>query len=175
MLKTNFTKLFTLLFLTTLFAYSAQAQEDKSKRASPPDQVTAMVNGVSVTIDYSQPSLKDRDINTLAQVGKVWRTGANEAAWIEISDDVKINDKELKKGKYGLFTINNKTEWTIIFNEEWKQWGAYKYDSTKDVLRVNVTPKKSNDVIEKFTIEANGNGSVALKWGDQIVGFVISK
>ncbi|MFY0601165.1 MAG: DUF2911 domain-containing protein [Cyclobacteriaceae bacterium] len=164
-----------LSFFVVAFTLVSSAQEDKSKRPSPPAQATASVDGTDVTIDYSQPSLKNRDINKLAPVGQIWRTGANEASWVEFSDDVKIDGKVLKKGKYGLFTINNKTEWTIIFNEVWKQWGHYSYDSSKDALRVDVTPKTSDSSVEKFTIKIEESGDVTLNWGNTVVPFKISK
>lgn len=167
-------QLITALVLT-VFALQGFAQDDKSKRPSPPAQATATVDGVSVTVDYSKPSLKGRELNTLAPVGKVWRTGANEASWIEVSADVKINGNALPKGKYGLFTINNETEWTIIFNSVWNQWGAYKYEEGKDVLRVNVKPTTASDSVEQFTIDLNEKGEVVLKWGTQRVPFTISK
>ncbi|MEP4535303.1 MAG: DUF2911 domain-containing protein [Cyclobacteriaceae bacterium] len=164
---------FTMLICAASFV--AQAQKDKSKRPSPPAQATATVDGTTVTIDYSQPSLKGRDLFKLTESGKVWRTGANEAAWIEVSDDVKVNGKTLKKGKYGFFTINNKSDWTIIFNEVWDQWGAYDYDPSKDVLRVTADAKTGDTSVEKFTIDIDDSGKTSLKWGATVVEFSISK
>ena len=164
-----------IALVLTLAALQGFTQDDKTKRPSPPAQATATVDGVSVTIDYSKPSLKGRELNTLAPVGKVWRTGANEASWIEVSADVKVNGNVLPKGKYGLFTINNESEWTIIFNSVWNQWGAYKYDAGKDVLRVKVKPTTASDSVEQFTIEINENGEVVLQWGTQRVPFTITK
>ncbi len=154
--------------------FTVSAQTDKSNRPSPPAQVNANVSGIKVIIDYSQPSLKSRGINTLAPVGKVWRTGANEASWIYFSDNVTINDKLLPKGKYGLFTINNKEKWTIIFNSEWQQWGHYDYEQSKDVLRVEVTSEKVSSSKETFTIEIE-DGEAKLMWGTVIIPFTISK
>ena len=83
-----------------------QAQDDKSKRPSPPAEASAKVGGTMVTINYSQPSVKSRKIwGELVPYDKVWRTGANEATTFEVSTDVKIEGKTLPAGKYGLFTI----------------------------------------------------------------------
>jgi hypothetical protein len=165
----------TILVFALVSFFNASAQEDKSKRPSPPAQVSALVDSITITIDYSQPSLKGRDINKLAPTGEVWRTGANEASWIEISDDVVVEGKPLTKGKYGLFTINNGDKWTIIFNNTWKQWGAYKYESSQDALRIDVSSASSEDITEKFTIEIDENGLVSLKWGRKIIPFQIAK
>lgn len=170
-------KQLSLIALVALLMVSFQgmAQKDKSNRPSPPAQVTATVDGVVVTIDYSRPSLKTRELNTLVPVGQVWRTGANEASWIEVSADVNVNGQKLPKGKYGLFTINNEADWTIIFNSTWDQWGAYNYSAEKDVLRVNVKSSTGDDLVEQFTIDLNEKGEVVLKWGAKRVPFTITK
>ena len=161
--------------LTLMTLMNVSAQEDKSKRPSPPAQVSQMVDSLNITIDYSQPSLKGRDLNQLAPVGEVWRTGANEASWIEVSGDVMIEGQLLPKGKYGLFTINNKDEWTIIFNQTWKQWGAYNYNSQEDALRIVVKPISVDEITEKFTIEIDDKGLVNLKWGRKVIPFQVTK
>ncbi|MEP0366801.1 MAG: DUF2911 domain-containing protein [Cyclobacteriaceae bacterium] len=175
MKKQVYFKVIAFIMLICAASFAAQAQKDKSKRPSPPAQATATVDGTTVTIDYSQPSLKGRDLFKLTESGKVWRTGANEAAWIEVSDDVKVNGKTLKKGKYGFFTINNKSDWTIIFNEVWDQWGAYDYDPSKDVLRVTADAKTGDTSVEKFTINIDDSGKTSLKWGATVVEFSISQ
>ena len=166
-------KIVPLLMVLMICVAPLHAQKDKSKRPSPPARVSEMVNGVTVTIDYSQPAVKDRKIwGKLVPYGKVWRTGANEATWIEVSDDVTINGKLLPKGKYGVFTIPNENEWTIIFNEVWDQWGHYEYKDAKDVLRVTAKPQKSEDFNERFTIDIQ-DSTVTLAWENLVVPFKI--
>ena len=111
-------KVLAFLALVCLMSLNASAQRDKSQRKSPPAQVTKAVDGVNITIDYSQPSKRGRAIfGSLEAYGKAWRTGANETSWIEISEDVEVEGKELKAGKYGLFTIPGEEEWVVIFNK----------------------------------------------------------
>lgn len=164
--------LFTLLI--TLICVSASAQQDKSQRPSPPAQVSDSINNMLITIDYSQPAVKGRKIwDGLVPYGKVWRTGANEASWIEITNDVTIDGNTLSKGKYGLFTIPGEDEWTIIFNKVWNQWGAYKYDEAEDALRIKVPTEKSDDFNERFTISILDGGQVVLAWEAIQVAFTV--
>lgn len=173
--KTYFLNKLVLVFFLSAVTFAVNAQDDKSKRKSPPAQATAKVNGVTVTIDYSQPSKNDRTIwGGLIKYDKVWRTGANEATTFNISSDVKINGKLLKAGKYGLFTIPGKEEWTIIFNNVPEQWGSGSYDASKDELRVKVKPAYGNPSVEKFTIEVDKKGNVNMKWDDALVSFKVS-
>lgn len=169
-------QLILFTFLLTVFGFSGIAQ-DKSSRPSPPAQTKATIDGVEITIDYSQPALKGRDFGgaDFHPYGNVWRTGANEATWIETSADLMINGKKLPKGKYGFFTIPEKEEWTLIFNSVWDQWGAYNYDNSKDVLRVKAKASSGNTAVERFTISLDNSGKGSLMWGETKVDFTITK
>lgn len=170
---------FSFLFaLIAFFATSAQAQDDKSKRKSPPMETTGMVGDASVSINYSAPSVNGRNIfGDLVPYGKTWRFGANEATTFEVSKNIMIEGQELAAGKYGLFAIPEEGKWTIIFNSVWDQWGDYNYDSAKDVLRVEVTPAKLDESAEQMKIEMmdkDGTTWVALTWADTKVPFSLS-
>ena len=84
-----------------------------------------------------------------------------------------VEGKKLAAGKYSLFTIPNKDEWTIIFNSEPNQWGAYKYDESKDVLRVNVKPAKSKEFTEQLTFKVSEKGHVKMLWENMMVAFSV--
>lgn len=164
-------------------AVSAQATEDKSKRPSPPATTTETIaGGVSVKIDYSQPSVKGRTIGKeIAPYGEVWRTGANEATTITLSAPVTIEGKSLPAGTYDLFTIPTDGTWTIIFNTETTlpngkpTWGAYTYHQDKDALRVTVPSGKSSSFMERMTFTIAKDGKVSLIWGDKQVDFHVTK
>ena len=159
-------KSIVLLMITGLFsAFTACAQ-----RPSPPAKVSETTTaGVKITIDYSQPAVKGRTIGKdIAPFGKVWRTGANEATTIEVSRDCKMGGGMLRAGKYALFSIPGDTEWTIIVNSVSDQWGSYKYDESKDVLRFKVAPKKSAEFNERFkfeiTSDERADGRMSIFW-----------
>jgi hypothetical protein len=162
----------SFLLLTT---FNSCAQKDKSKLPSPPAAVTQKVGDLTVKIDYSQPSVKGRTIGKDLEpmAGKVWRTGANDATVFEVDKDVMVEGKALPKGKYGLFTLVNGDDWTIIFNKTWKQWGAFKYDAAEDALRVNVKAGKADPFSEKMTFTIDASGKVSLLWGDTKVDFTV--
>jgi hypothetical protein len=166
-----------VLFLIPVFAMSlachSQDHGDKSKRPSPPAKaVETTKNGLTIAIDYSQPAVKGRTIGKDLEPlpGKVWRTGANETTVFQINKDAQIEGKTLPAGKYALFTIANGDDWTIIFNKTIK-WGAFSYNQSEDVLRVNVKSKKSEKFAERFTVTINKEGKVSLWWGDYDVDF----
>ncbi|MCY7421556.1 MAG: DUF2911 domain-containing protein [Chitinophagaceae bacterium] len=154
--------LLSLVAVTNVFS-----QEDKSKRVSPPAKVSETTDkGITVSIDYSQPSLKGRQLGVdVAPFGQVWRTGANEATVFEISKDAKIEGKPLKAGKYSFYSIPGEEGATLIFNKAWKQWGTV-YNEAEDALRINVTPSESPEFTEKMTFTINKSGVVTFRWGN---------
>jgi len=161
-----------LLFMVTLPFCKISGQEDKSTRPSPPAEAHATIGDRAVSINYSSPAVKGRTIwGDLVPYSKVWRTGANEATIFETSGDLVINGQKLPAGKYGLFTIPGEKEWTIIFNSVWDQWGAFKYDATKDVLRVNVNAAKSEMFNERMKFEINDH-VITLLWENLKVSFI---
>ncbi len=181
--------LFAALFLSiSLFTQAqdmpatAKAPVAKKPRPSPADTVRGTVDkDVSITIAYSQPSLKGRKIGNADFVpyGKVWRLGANEATTIEFGWPAIIEGKTLPKGKYGLYAIPGEKEWVLIFNSVWKVSGLdYTNNeaagSKTDVLRIAVKPEKAKEFTEKlkFVIESSGGpGNVYFVWGDVKVPF----
>jgi hypothetical protein len=176
-------KLLTLaLFATGLMTgISVNAQDgDKSKRPSPPAKVTEKIkSGATLSIDYSQPSVKGRTIGKADSTGvepidgKVWRTGANEATVFETDKDVTVNGNKLPAGKYGLFTLFNGNDVTVIFNKTWKQWGAFKYNQADDALRVQTKWTAASSPSEKMTFKISSSGVVSLLWGNRKVDFTV--
>jgi len=130
-------------------------------------------------VTYSRPTKNGREVfGKLIPYGKVWRTGANEATEIKFYQDATIQGKKVKAGTYTLFTIPGASEWTIILNSDMDHWGAYSYNEASDVLRVNVPAKKSDEVIEVFSIQfAKGitnNTVMSLGWDNTVVDVPIS-
>jgi hypothetical protein len=121
-------------------------------------------------IIYSRPQKNGRVIfGELLEYGKVWRLGANEATEIEFFQNVKIGNSKIKKGRYTLCAIPDTAKWTIILNSETDTWGAFKYDSKKDVLRIDVPLEKQTDIAESFTMffdKTSDGYSLQIFWDD---------
>jgi hypothetical protein len=114
------------------------------------DKVTTPL---AVKLVYSRPQLKGRAMfGELLPYAQVWRMGANEASEIEFFQDVTIGGKKIKKGEYSLYAIPEATEWTIIVNTENDVWGSFKYDESKDIVRVKVPVAAIANTVESFTV-----------------------
>lgn len=150
------TTLKTLMILALAVSLNTelQAQGIKIPQASSAQTITQSFGLGKINVSYSRPNTKGRKVfGGMEPFDKVWRTGANSATSITFSDPVKIGGQELAAGTYGLFTIPGKDEWTVIFNKDSKQWGAYEYKEAEDVLRIKVKPVKLKEKVETFTIQ----------------------
>jgi len=117
---------------------------------------------------YSRPQKQGRKVfGELVEYGKVWRLGANEATEIEFYQDVKIGGKKISKGRYTLYALVNENTWTMILNKDTDTWGAFKYDSKKDIVRTDVPTQKTDDTVESMSMwfEKSTNGlSLVIAW-----------
>ncbi|GAB4018218.1 hypothetical protein GCM10028808_52090 [Spirosoma migulaei] len=109
---------------------------------------------VFARVTYSRPAKNGREVfGKLTPYGKVWRVGANEATEVKFFTDATVQGKKIKAGVYSLYAIPTETEWTLIFNSDLDQWGAYSYKENLDVLRVTAPVKKSDELVENLTIQ----------------------
>ncbi|PWA04794.1 DUF2911 domain-containing protein [Flavobacterium psychrotolerans] len=164
-----------ILVLGIFFAsYSIEAQV-KAPQPSPKSTLEQVVGLTDVTVEYSRPSIKGRTIfGSLVPFGKIWRTGANENTTISFSNDIVIDGKSLKKGKYALYTLPKVENWDVIFYSTTDNWGnPENWDETKVALRTTVKPENLNRMVESFTIGINNLDNnfayLELSWEKTIV------
>ncbi len=116
-------------------------------------------------IVYSQPMLRGREMfGDQVPFGKVWRLGANETTELFLTAEAQMGGKTLPAGAYSVFAIPEADKWTLIFNRDLGQWGAYNYDAGKDVLRVDVPVSRGEETFEAFTAYFD-EGTLNLAWG----------
>lgn len=148
--------------IVTLFITTLSIAQDK-KPASPSATAKGSINGANITINYSSPFVKGRQIwGELVPYGKVWRAGANAPTTFETDKTLKIEGKELPAGTYAFYVIPEKDGATVVFGKD-KTIGANKYDESKDQLRVKVKTKKSSNFHESLVYSINKN-NVTLSW-----------
>ena len=158
--------------LTLFFGLAMNAQEFSGLDASPMDAASFpssyRVSDKLIKIVYSRPQLKGRSVESLAENGKVWRTGANEAAELTLYTDMKLGGKTIKAGTYSFFTIPGEKQWTAIVSSDVNVWGAYSYDESKDVARAMGTVSQGNESVEAFSVaftESDNGVDMHLAWG----------
>ncbi|MEO8239884.1 MAG: DUF2911 domain-containing protein [Flavobacterium sp.] len=140
-----------------LVSFAANAQI-KTPQASPKGYIKQTVGLTDVEVTYSRPSARGRAVfGNLVPFGKMWRTGANENTIINFSDDVVIDGKTLKKGKYSIYTIPKIESWEVIFYLSTDNWGLPEnWNEAYVVLRTTVKEDALPTPVESFTIGING-------------------
>jgi tetratricopeptide (TPR) repeat protein len=195
----------SLLLLGASAASAQQPQAQfRPLYPSPKASVTQTIGVTDVTISYSRPAIKGRTIfadapgemearakgeatldnqnerkagEPIVPYNHVWRAGANDATVFQVSDDVLVNGQPLKAGSYSLSAIPGKDDWTIIFNSDYGQWGAFTYDAKKDALRVKAKPQAVPSSQESLSytfdpVTAN-TATVNLRWEKVNVPFTV--
>jgi hypothetical protein len=150
------TVLFCLATLVSFSFYGARAQELKFKipAASMGQRVEQDFGLGTISVKYYRPNTRGRKIfGGIEPYGLVWRTGANNASIITLTDTIAVEGHTLLPGAYALFSIPGPDEWTMIFNKNTNQWGAYSYDEKQDLLRFKVKPVKLPAKVETLTIQ----------------------
>lgn len=163
--------------IVAVFSEVSYAQKLPGLDQSPSDIAYFRPDGRGTTpvikVIYGRPQKKGRTmLGEKESYGKVWRTGANETTEIKLYKDVTFGDKKIPAGTYSLYSIPDKTEWTIIFNSKLDTWGPYEYEEGKDVARIKVPAGKTESEVEAFTIAfdgSSGSGTMALAWENTLV------
>lgn len=171
------TVILSVLIFLSVVTSGLWAQEIKFPNVSQKASVLQTVGLTDVTITYHRPGVKERTIwGDLVPYDKIWRTGANAATTIEFSSDVTIEGNKLAAGKYGLYTIPGKNEWTFIFSKQNNLWGESGYKETEDALRIKVKPGSGPHCEWMNFVFAGLSGDsakVVLRWEKVMVGFTI--
>jgi hypothetical protein len=136
------------------------------KSKSPEEGFDYKEGNLTVHVFYNRPFKKGRVVfakDGLVPFGKVWRTGANEATYIETNQTLLIKGQELRPGKYSIWTIPDAESWKVMFNSDYPSWGINfngeaNHDPTADVVTVEVPVGHTETEIEQFTISIEKTG-----------------
>ncbi len=185
--KTPWTLMTALLFLGTwISAVSVEAQDlHPSRRPSPTSIARTFVGDTYVKVVYSRPYKRGRDdifgteeSEALVPFGKIWRTGANEATEITLTDDVLIGDQKLSAGTYSIFTVPGAEHWTVQFNSVLGLSGTGRFDpetrkfeavdlSTSVVLAYTAPAASLEEEVDQFTIAfepSDAGADMCMRW-----------
>lgn len=148
---------------------------------SPEGRVVQQIGFTTIEVYYERPAARGRSekeiFGALVPFGKVWRTGAGNCTTLAFSTDVIINNKKIAKGKYALFTIPGERKWTVILNTDTLAYGAYAYDEKKDVVRLDVIPRRTDRYYEALTIDVDfipNNARVYISWLNTQIAFDVN-
>ncbi len=182
-------KFFFLPFLALLmmaFLHPAHAQL-QSPAPSPAAMVSQNVGFTKISIEYSSPGVKGRQVfGDLQKYGVAWRAGANAPTMISFSTGVNIEGTNIAPGKYSIFiTPQESGAWTVHLNSKGNAVNAYMSDgkidesalSADDAVAIQVTPETNADPMERLTYsisaEDNKVAKVTFAWDQVRLSFMV--
>lgn len=144
-------RIFQVLFFAFI-SFSALSQGVTTPRTPSPASEVSQTIGISrVTVNYSRPSVKSREVwGKLVPYGwnvqgfgsgnsAPWRAGANENTTIHFSHNVKLEGQPVPAGTYGLFfVINADNTGEVILSKDNRSWGSFFYDAKNDQLKAKI-------------------------------------
>jgi hypothetical protein len=125
-----------------------------------------------IKIDYGQPHARGRTVAGAleADIGKVWRLGANDATALQTDVDLVIGDATIPKGTYTLYAETTPNAWKLIVNRRTGAAGL-EYDASADVAKIALRSRTLVTPLESLTIwlipGAAGapSGELRFAWG----------
>ncbi len=157
-------------FALLVSAHNLFAQTVRFPSPSSGAVVKQSIGITDITITYSRPGVKGREVwGKLVPYNELWRTGANLATVLEVTDEVMIEGQKLPAGKYSLFTIPAQTgEWTLVINKNPALGGTAGYKQEEDVFRTKVKPQMQTASREwlEFSFEdlTDSSANIVLYW-----------
>lgn len=147
--------LFALVLTVTL----AFAQQDKSKRPSPPGTAEVTLGSKRIVVNYSRPKIADpktgkprKIFGGVVPYGEVWRTGANEATSLTTDSDLDIGGTTVPAGSYTLYSLPTEGDWKLIISKKTGQWGIPYPGEGEDLARIPMKVVRSSKAADPFTI-----------------------
>ena len=146
-------------------------------RAFEKDEAKRAKQAPVMRIVYSRPQANGRSLfgsseDDLVKFGEVWRLGANESAELQVIRTAKIGGKVVDPGRYGVYVIPGESSWTLIVNKDLDGWGAYAYDESNDVMRVEGTVSSLDEAVEALSVQFNEE-ALLIAWGKTLVSFPV--
>jgi Protein of unknown function (DUF2911)/Tetratricopeptide repeat len=141
-----------LLFALCLSVFANAQGITTPRTPSPAAAVTQTIGISTVTIKYSRPSVRGREVwGKLVPFGwnkqgfgnnneAPWRAGANENSTITFSHDAKVEGISVPAGEYGLFFVVNEDQASgqVILSKDNRSWGSFWYVPERDQLRADI-------------------------------------
>ncbi|XLS27993.1 DUF2911 domain-containing protein [Flavobacteriaceae bacterium M23B6Z8] len=140
-------------FLMLCISLSSYAQIELPA-LSPAVEISQKIGLTTVTLSYSRPSLRGRDLfgeNGILVLGKKWRTGANATTKIAFNKDIEINGQTLAKGAYAILTTPRDTSWAFHFYSFENRSYTHFLDK-EPLLEITVPIKQLDYSLETFTL-----------------------
>ena len=143
-----------------------------AERRSQPARVVQRMGSTEITIVYNRPVARGRELfGGIVPWDSLWNPGADEATRLELSEDITIAGQPLPAGRYSMWAIPGRGEWTLAFNRAWDV-DHLTYREANDALRLRVRPHPASHMESLafyFPYVEVDSAMLALHWGETML------
>lgn len=132
------------------------------------------VGGKTVTIEYGKPSTSGpgyASMDKMLKEGFVWRLGKDDITSLTSNAEIKVGDKTLPAGSYGLFAKRTGDSWTLLFSSQNSGNGMTRKPEN-DLASTPMTKVAGETGPEELTITTTakeGNKlEIKIAWGKEV-------
>lgn len=159
--------------ITLLLAAAQAPVQAQDIPLSQHGTVSQRVGLTEISIVYNRPVARGRELfGALVPWGRVWHPGADDATTISFSRGVEIEGHDLAAGRYTLWMIPEREQWTVIFSHAVGVFHRPYPGADRDALRVSVTPERGQHMevlAYYFPVVAPDSAVLRMHWGETIV------
>ena len=131
---------------------------------SPRDSSKATVGAAQLSIDYSRPAQRGRNLwGDVVPFDRVWRLGADMATHFATSGDLLVGDTRVPAGRYTLWMIPSDTAPLLIVSSAVNVFGT-NYNAARDLARIPLKKRAMATPVERLTISVT-DGELLVQWG----------
>jgi DUF2911 family protein len=156
-------------------ALSLPAALHPQVRGSERGTVSQIIDGTTITLDYSRPVARGRTPfgpGGVVRWGHLWTPGANWATTLETDRDIQVNGQPVPKGRYSVWMVPNAEEWTVILSREEHVFHTRPPADSSTQARFVVKPVSGSHMETLawyFPVIAPDAATLRLHWGSTMI------
>jgi hypothetical protein len=152
-------------------------------RASETATIAQTIDGTTITLEYSRPSLRGRDLHDdlfghQIPWGRAWTPGANSATSLESNKDFELHDHPVRAGRWSVWMVPTPDAWEVVLDPRDELWHTQYPEPADDQVRFEVTPHTSAEPVPTLSWsfpEVRADGAVLrMQWGSLVVDLDIA-
>lgn len=136
------------------------------------------VDGTTMTVEYSRPQVRGRDIfGATVPWNVVWTPGANWATTFATDSDIRVGGVDVPVGVYSVWAIPRPDRFTITFNPTDSIFHFMKPDSTAEQIHVSAVPEEAPHtemLTWSFPAVSGDAATLAFQWATTSVSLQVT-
>jgi hypothetical protein len=148
-------------------------------RASQPGKVAQTVDGTTISVEYSRPVARGRELfGGVVRWNDAWTPGANWATTIEVDKEVRLNNQLLPIGRYSIWVLPRQNrEWTVWLSRVHRVLHLWPPLPDQELLHFDVRPQQAPHVevlTWSFPAVMRDGTILRMQWGTTLIQFRFS-